>query len=113
MTTEVRDIDPRRLYSFAEAATLMPSPHAGRTLSVFTLRRWARSGQLKAQKRRSGKQCYYFAWGCDLLEAMGAQEPPRYAGRSPAARQKAAEAAMQRLRDMGVLKEGNTDAESP
>lgn len=64
------DIEPMRLYTFAEAARLVPSVYRGKHVTVATLHRWRRDGKVQAQERTSrGKRCYLIL-GSELLRAI-------------------------------------------
>lgn len=69
------DINPDRLYPFAEARNLIPSCYAGRRLSLDTLHRWRERGLFKAEDRRVGGRRYWFVRGSELLRLLGT--PPR------------------------------------
>ncbi len=63
-------IEPDRLYSFAEAARLVPSVYRGKHVTVTTLHRWRREGKLQAQEHtHKGKPCYLVR-GNELLRAI-------------------------------------------
>ena len=92
-------IDPDKLYSFAEAARLLPSCQAGKTLTVRTLHNWRRRGQLAAQARPSGRLLYWFVWGAELVRLIGGQ--PRVV-RTPPELEREHKQNLKALRKMGV-----------
>lgn len=93
------DIDPRKLYSFAEAAEMIPSQW-GRHLSVTTLHRWRDAGIFKAVERigpRGHKR--FFIWGSELQKLIPVP-PAEVDFRSPAqsrAKERALEKEARRL----------------
>ncbi len=96
---DIRDINPHGVYSFAEAARLLPSGHPGKHVHVATLHRWRARGKIKAH-RSPGAAWYVF--GAELLRLLSADQVPEWTGRTPAQRNRAYEAAMEDLRRMGV-----------
>jgi hypothetical protein len=97
MGADLDEIDPNKLYPFAEAARLLPSCHPGKHVHLQSLHRWRREGRLAAVHRPP----WWFVWGSELLRLMGAGERPKFTGRTPAQRKRAHEAAMEYLRQRG------------
>jgi hypothetical protein len=93
-------IEPNRLYSFAEAARLIPSPKAGKRTHLATMHRWRKNNRIAAQCRPSGGKRYWFILGSELIRLLGG--PREFNGTTPAQRRRAHEAAMQRLRKRGL-----------
>jgi hypothetical protein len=63
-------IEPARLYTFAEAARLVPSLYRGKHVTVKTLHRWRQSGKVQALERSlKGKRCYLIH-GSELLKVI-------------------------------------------
>jgi hypothetical protein len=103
MTDNAAEIDPNKLYPFAEVARLLPSCRAGKRLSLKTLHRWRLAGTLACVERRAGNsQRYYFCWGSELLRLLGPRpEPPPL--RSPAEARRAHHEAVRQLEAMGFV----------
>lgn len=95
------EIDPARLYPFAEAARLLPSNQAGKHCHLQSLHRWRRQGRLAAVRRGP----WWFVWGSELLRFMAAGERPAFTGRTPAQRKRGHEEAMKYLKERGIIKE--------
>jgi hypothetical protein len=95
------EIDLNRLYSFSEAAKLLPSNQAGKHVHLNSLHRWRREGRLNAVSRPAGKTRWWFVWGSELLRFMAVGEKPKWTGRTPAQRRRDVEAAKERLRARG------------
>lgn len=93
------DIEPHRLYSFAEAARLIPSSHAGKTVHIVTLRRWRAQGRFAAICRQAGKRRYWFLPGVVILALSRAQDV-EWQGRTPTERRSAVEAARKRFEEL-------------
>jgi hypothetical protein len=70
------EIDPERLYSFAEAARLLPSCAPGKTVHPDTLHGWRKDGLFSAHPRRVGRRRHWFVMGAELLRLMGFDAPP-------------------------------------
>lgn len=68
-------IEPDRLYSFGDAAALVPSSRRGKNVSPRTLHQWRKAGKFQAHERNG---CW-FVWGRELLKllpgALGAPPP--------------------------------------
>lgn len=97
--TDLKEINPQGVYSFAEAVKLIPSCHEGKTLHLATLYRWRIAGRVKAH-RLPGRGWAMF--GSEILKLLHANECPEWVSRTPAQRRHASEAAMAELRRMGV-----------
>jgi hypothetical protein len=97
------NLDPARTYPLIEAAKLIPSPQGG-TISVQTLRAWARQGLYEPVVRQVGRRKYLFVRGEDLLrlalaEAITPVVPPI---RSKAQQDEALAGARRKLAALGV-----------
>ena len=67
-------IEPTRLYTFAEAAALLPSVYRGKHVSAKTLHRWRQSGKVQALERtQKGRRCYLIR-GSELLAVLAARK---------------------------------------
>lgn len=97
--TDPREINPQGVYSFSEAAKLLPSCRSGKTMHLATLHRWRQQGRIKAH-RSPGRAWYVF--GSEILKLLHADEMPAWEGRSPAQRDRGHDAAMAELRSMGL-----------
>lgn len=90
------DIDRDELYSFAQAAGWLPSPHGG-TLSPKTLHDWRRRGLIAFETRQLGKRPSYFLRGEEILRLMQTEKvkatAPRPSGPSQRERELAADRA--------------------
>lgn len=96
-----QDIDPNRLYTLREAAALLPSCRGG-PVHWQTLRRWHQAGRMACVLRKTGKICYWFVWGSELLRLLHVDERPEWTGRTPAEDEAAYQAALGRLREQGL-----------
>ena len=102
MTHSITEIDPGRLYSFSEAARLIPSCRQGKNLSLRTLHRWRTAGRIEAVCRQSGGRRFWFAYGSALLAFLSADQAPEWHGRTPTERRRAIERATRTLERMGI-----------
>lgn len=84
-------IDPERLYSLSEAAPLIPSARAGKTVTARTLKNWEKLGLITVEKRPVGQLNFWFIRGSEILRVLNA-------GRRPARKEKVAEAPTHRPR---------------
>jgi hypothetical protein len=100
-TDLINSIDPQRLYSFAEAARLIPSPRGGKRTHIKTLHRWREDGQLKAVSRQAERLRYWYVYGAEILRLMGVCLPPPPQLDSPTERRRQHEADMKQLRAAG------------
>jgi hypothetical protein len=69
------EIDPYRLYPFAEAARLIPSCQAGKRLNLKTLHRWRLAGKVKAVARESRDRRYWFLPGHEVARLINCESP--------------------------------------
>jgi len=92
-------IDPRRLYSFSEAARLIPSPRCGTHTAAKTLHHWRQEGLLQAECRQSRGKRYWFIRGAEILRLLGG--PREFVGATPAQRRRSKERALKDLRAKG------------
>jgi hypothetical protein len=98
-------IDATKLYPFAAACRLMPSPLGKKHLSIETLHRWVASGTMQAEFVERGSRRYWFVRGSELLRLMQTTKhtiPGAPAVRSESRRSAAIEAAAAHLRQMGL-----------
>lgn len=98
MNTSPAEIDPRKLYSMAEAASLLPSVRPGKRVHLNSLRRWRRDGLLRCERIAHN----WFVTGQELLRFMHLDKM-EWNGRTPKERQKEIDAAERELRQRGVL----------
>ena len=96
---DLREISPAGVYSFAEAAKLIPSCHGGKTLHLATLHRWRLAGRIKAH-RLPGRGWAMF--GSEILKLLHADEMPEFTGRTPSQRSRDIDAAFAELKRLGV-----------
>ncbi len=95
--TDPKDINPQGVYSFREAARLLPSCHPGKSLHQATLYRWRDAGLIKAHQS-VGRG--WFVFGAEILRLLHADEmPPVFPGGTRSERQKEINAAKERLRE--------------
>jgi hypothetical protein len=72
--TEHNGIEATRLYTFAEAASLLPSVYRGKHVSIKTLHSWRQRGKVQALERSvKGKRCYLIL-GSELLKVLAARK---------------------------------------
>lgn len=97
-------IDPRRLYSISEAASLIPSCRKGKRTHPSTLRHWIKRGLLQAVKRVVGPdQCYWFIAGTEILRlADPPEEQVQQKQRGPKQREREYQAACRKLEKKGI-----------
>lgn len=81
-------IEPGRLYSFSEAARLIPSPRGEHTHRK-TLHRFRLQGRIAGVPRHVNGLTYWFVYGSELLRFLAADQCPEWIGRTPAQREKA------------------------
>lgn len=95
----MNDLDPHRLYAFAEAAGFIPSCQGG-TISVDTLYRWRRRGILNVEVRRLGGREELFLTGAEILRLRATETEKATVQRLPTAteRGRKVEEAMERIR---------------
>src|SRR4051812_25670109 len=96
-------IDEGRLYSFSDAAALIPSPHGG-TLDPETLHAMRRRGELAegaVAARRHGSRTYYFLAGAELARLLTGGPPPAAPDLRAGRAQGGHEAAVESLRAAG------------
>jgi hypothetical protein len=95
------EIEPARLYSFAEAAVHVPSAWKRRKgVSVDTLHRYRRIGLLACSCRQVGQRRYWFVEGAELRRFLGLQAMPVPTSRTPTQRERAYQAAEAQLREL-------------
>lgn len=96
-----------RLYAFAEAAALIPSPRGGH-VSAETLRRWRKEGRFAAVRRTVGGKRWWFVRGDELERLLASLEraEPAKAALPPSAAEEDARLRRMRvaLRKLGLLK---------
>jgi hypothetical protein len=97
----MNDIEPNRLYSFSEAARMIPSSRGGH-VSLSTLHSWHAAGVITGVARKVVKNRMWFVRGSELLRLLAGTEP--VAIESPAQRRKSDEWADRVLREHGVTK---------
>ncbi len=95
----VSQIDPEKMYTFREAARLIPSHRRADGVLPSTLYGWHRSGLLRAVVRPRGSRNLYFLAGRELLRLIHGDCSPVLL-RTPSERQQAAQAARQRVAEM-------------
>lgn len=95
----MNEIDPERYYNFAEAATHIPSAIRG-TITTHTLRNWALRGLVAYRIRRVASRNYWFVQGSEILKLLAPDR--RFSGPTPAELERQHQAAMKRLRAMGM-----------
>ncbi len=97
--TDLSEINPQGVYSFAEAARLLPSCQPGKSVHLATLHRWRDQGKIKAH-RSPGRGWYIL--GTELLRLLHADQAPEFVGRTPTQRNRDIDAAFEELKRLGV-----------
>lgn len=97
-----QDIDPDRLYPFAEACKLIPSSQGG-TINLRTLYRWKNRKVIKAECRKVVTRKFWFLRGSEIIRVLGLYHPEVVdRPRTQSEEQRDYEQAMAYLRSVGM-----------